>query len=60
MKPGVGCLSVFIGLRGTAEELGLKAQNVWAFTGNDSEEVNNYNHFFKSLKFDCFIVSLFC
>lgn len=40
MKPGIGCLSVFIGLRGTAEELDLKAQNVWAFTGSSSEEVN--------------------
>nr|CAH0101005.1 unnamed protein product [Daphnia galeata] len=32
MKPGVGCLSAFIGLRGTAEELGLKAENLWIFT----------------------------
>lgn len=38
-KPGIGCLSVFIGLRGTSEELGLKAQNVWAFTKTDSEKV---------------------
>ncbi|XP_035688907.1 all-trans-retinol 13,14-reductase-like isoform X1 [Branchiostoma floridae] len=31
VKPGVGALSVFIGLKGTKEELGLKAQNTWAF-----------------------------
>ncbi|XP_078572012.1 all-trans-retinol 13,14-reductase-like isoform X2 [Branchiostoma floridae x Branchiostoma japonicum] len=35
VKPGVGALSVFIGLKGTKEELGLKAQNTWAFMGND-------------------------
>lgn len=33
-QPGIGCLSVFIGLRGTSEELGLKAQNTWAFTSS--------------------------
>ncbi|KAI8492213.1 hypothetical protein Bbelb_301100 [Branchiostoma belcheri] len=31
VKPGVGALSVFVGLKGTKEELGLKAQNTWAF-----------------------------
>lgn len=39
MKPGIGCLSVFIGLRGTTEELGLKAQNLWVFTDSSAEEV---------------------
>lgn len=38
MKPGIGCLSVFIGLRGTTEELGLKAQNLWVFTDSSIEE----------------------
>ena len=33
LKSGWGAMSLFVGLRGTAEELGLKAQNVWAFTG---------------------------
>jgi len=32
VKSGVGALSLFVGLNGTKEELGLKAQNVWAFT----------------------------
>jgi hypothetical protein len=32
-------LSVFIGLRGTAEELGLKAENLWVFTDSSVEEV---------------------
>lgn len=31
VKPGLGLMSVFIGLEGTAEELGVKPQNVWAF-----------------------------
>lgn len=39
MKPGIGCLSVFIGLRGTAEELGLKAENLWVFTDSSLEDV---------------------
>jgi len=38
-KPGIGCFSVFVGLKGTTEELGLSAQNVWAFSGNHSEKV---------------------
>ncbi|XP_035689153.1 all-trans-retinol 13,14-reductase-like [Branchiostoma floridae] len=33
------CLSVFVGLRGTKEELGLKAQNIWLFAGNDMERL---------------------
>ena len=39
MKPGIGSLSIFIGLRGSTEDLGLKAQNVWAFANSDSEKV---------------------
>ena len=35
VKPGLPLLSVFIGLEGTKEELGLKATNVWAFTESD-------------------------
>ena len=31
VKPGLGLFSVFIGLDGTREELGLKPQNIWAF-----------------------------
>ena len=26
-------LSIFVGLEGTSEELGLKGQNIWAYTG---------------------------
>lgn len=38
-KPGIGCFSVFVGLKGTTEELGLSSQNVWAYCGKDSEKV---------------------
>ena len=44
VKPGRGFMSVFIGLDGTKEELGVKAANVWAFKGTDAESlVNRYN-----------------
>lgn len=32
---GVACLSLFVGLSGTAKDLGIKAYNIWAYTGND-------------------------
>lgn len=32
VRMGPAALSLFVGLKGSAEELGLKAQNVWAFT----------------------------
>ena len=35
LKPGLALMTVFVGLDGSAEELGLKASNVWAFTDND-------------------------
>ena len=35
VRPGVGLMSIFIGLDGTKEELGLKASNIWAFTNAD-------------------------
>jgi len=38
LEPGVGAMNVFLGLNASAEELGLKRQNVWAFTSNDSEK----------------------
>ena len=38
-KPGIGVLSVFLGLKGTAEELGLTAQNIFVLKGNDCEKV---------------------
>uniref|UniRef100_A0A4W6FJX5 All-trans-retinol 13,14-reductase n=1 Tax=Lates calcarifer TaxID=8187 RepID=A0A4W6FJX5_LATCA len=43
MKNGEGGLSVFLGLTGTKEELGLKADNYWIFTENNFDElVENY------------------
>ena len=35
VESGVGAMSIFVGLRGTAEELGIKPQNIWSFTGWD-------------------------
>ena len=32
VEHGVGAFSLFVGLKGTTEELGLKANNLWAFT----------------------------
>lgn len=40
LRPGYGAMSVFISLNGTAEELGLKAQNLWAFTSSDIDGVS--------------------
>jgi len=36
MKPGLTGISVFVGLKGSNEELGLKAQNTWAFAESTS------------------------
>jgi len=36
LKPGVGAMNVFLGLNKSKEELGLKRQNMWAFTSNDA------------------------
>ena len=35
IQHGWGGLTVFVGLKGSKETLGLKASNVWAFTSND-------------------------
>lgn len=35
LKPGVGAMNVFLGLNKSKEELGLKRQNMWAFTTNE-------------------------
>ncbi|XP_045896579.1 all-trans-retinol 13,14-reductase [Micropterus dolomieu] len=43
MKHGEGGLSIFVGLNGTKEELGLKADNYWIFPENNFDElVENY------------------
>ncbi|XP_070837614.1 all-trans-retinol 13,14-reductase-like [Chaetodon trifascialis] len=39
MKNGIGGLSVFVGLNGTKEELGLKANNYWIFAENNFDEL---------------------
>ena len=43
LRPGMSLLTVFIGLDGSAEELGLKASNVWAF--NDSDLQNQLDKY---------------
>jgi all-trans-retinol 13,14-reductase len=43
MKPGLAAMSIFVGLNASNEELGLKAQNTWAFTSNAAmDEFDNY------------------
>ena len=37
-RPGLALMSVFIGLDGTKEELGLKASNIWAFKDDNHDE----------------------
>ncbi|KAK4020459.1 hypothetical protein OUZ56_002435 [Daphnia magna] len=39
IRPSVGNLSVFVGLRGTPEELGLTAQNIWIHAGCNLEKM---------------------
>uniref|UniRef100_A0A3P8RT36 All-trans-retinol 13,14-reductase n=1 Tax=Amphiprion percula TaxID=161767 RepID=A0A3P8RT36_AMPPE len=39
VKHGEGGLSVFVGLNGTKEELGLKADNYWVFAENSFDEL---------------------
>ena len=37
MKPSIGHLGVYIGLKATAAELGLPKTNYWIYPGNDSD-----------------------
>uniref|UniRef100_A0A3P8RVJ8 All-trans-retinol 13,14-reductase n=1 Tax=Amphiprion percula TaxID=161767 RepID=A0A3P8RVJ8_AMPPE len=39
MKNGEGGLSIFLGLNGTKEDLGLKADNYWIFSENNFDEL---------------------
>lgn len=39
MKHGEAGLSIFLGLNGTKEELGLKADNYWIYTENNLDEL---------------------
>ncbi|XP_060758016.1 all-trans-retinol 13,14-reductase [Neoarius graeffei] len=41
LKPGEAGLSVFLGLNGTKDELGLKAENYWIFCENNLDELFN-------------------
>ena len=34
VRPSIACMQVFVGLQGTSEELGLKAQNIWAYSSS--------------------------
>ena len=36
-------MSVFLGLNASNEEMGLKSQNVWAFTENAIQDYENYS-----------------
>jgi len=38
LKPGVAAMNVFLGLNASAEELGLKRQNCWAFSTNNIDK----------------------
>ncbi|XP_067948219.1 all-trans-retinol 13,14-reductase-like [Watersipora subatra] len=43
IKDGVAALSLFVGLNGTTESLGLRAANLWAFTDEDlNASFNSY------------------
>lgn len=35
LESGTACMSLFVGLIGTAEELGLKPQHIWSYPSND-------------------------
>ena len=39
LKPGVAAMNVFLGLNKSKAELGLKRQNMWAFTSNDLNRI---------------------
>ena len=51
LKPGVGAMSIFVGLDKSGKELGLKAQNTWAFTTPDDCLTNMVDEFMAP---DCF------
>ena len=38
LKPSTPLISMFVGLNASNEELGLKAENIWAFSSNDVEK----------------------
>ncbi|XP_070565727.1 all-trans-retinol 13,14-reductase-like [Ptychodera flava] len=43
LKHGHGFISLFVGLKGTAEELGLQARHTWSHNGNDGpKQIHEY------------------
>jgi len=40
IEAGIGCISLFVGLDGTTEQLKIKPHNTWAYTGNDLSSVS--------------------
>ena len=43
VRPSIACVQLFVGLRGTSKELGLKAQNIWTYTSTDfKNDLQNY------------------
>lgn len=49
LKHGEGGVSVFMGLNGTKEELGLKADNYWIFAENNFDELYDVKLLFSFL-----------
>jgi len=39
LKPGIAAMNVFLGLNASTKELGVRRQNIWAFTGNDIDRL---------------------
>ena len=44
LKPAYAAMNVFLGFDASNEELGLKAQSIWAFTTNDSGKNRTLNY----------------
>ncbi|XP_069607554.1 all-trans-retinol 13,14-reductase-like isoform X2 [Ranitomeya imitator] len=49
LQYGMGCFLVFIGIRGTSDELGLKSTNLWIYTESD---LNSLMEKFQSLEYE--------
>ena len=62
LKPAYAGMNVFLGFNKTNEELGLKPQNIWAFTTNDSgmKLQNHYdiNHHHFTFELNCLCLIL--
>ncbi|XP_040291889.1 all-trans-retinol 13,14-reductase-like isoform X1 [Bufo bufo] len=49
LQYGMGCFLVFVGIRGTSDELGLKSTNLWIYPDSD---LNSLMDNFSSLEFE--------